>query len=143
MLRIAAYYIAISTFLAWVNHGPLNIVLRYLLEILPGLYYLTHVLLVAYDTNDDPAYTKRYLQAANNCSPRRCNAARRLAFLYILAWLLMAQVLAGLDVGALLLYAAIGGGALFLNARKGWVGACSLLCMLGRSKEGTQNNRLI
>lgn len=128
ILRVLWFYIAISSLVALSLGVSLLNTLLWLVEILPGLFYLSHVLLVAYDQNANPAYTALFLRYIDNCQQPSYRASQAFVLLFVVSWVTTVEFFETPDI--VTIFAFLGILAIFLDARKNWIGALSLLCAI-------------
>lgn len=109
---------------------PVKDSLIWFMEIFPPVFFLLHVLFVAYDRTQFPEY-----HSVMTSFLERCDRSPRSVLLHVLiaeslvgGWVVVLAYFVGLDsaifAGVVVLL------AFFLDARKGWLGAKSFSCLL-------------
>lgn len=109
---------------------PVKDSLTWLMEILPPVLFLLHVLFVAYDKTQFPEYHSVMAGFLEKCdrSPKSVLLHVFIAGSLLGGWVFMLAYLVGLD--SAIFASAVGLLAFFLDARKGWLGAKAFSCLL-------------
>ena len=104
--------------------------LSWLIEILPPLVYLMHVLFIAYDQRAFPEYRTFFVQVLAKCGELQRSVLPHAAAVGVLLGIWVSALATFVDVGSAVFAGAVVLLALSLDLLKGWVGAKSVSCWI-------------